>query len=208
MATTATQAVFNTYELLEKVIFMLPPRKITQVMRVSKSWNQMISDSSRIYDKRILNTKYDPTYISRLNILDFDDVGMYHPVTGLASEAYAWVGDFAGKRRAVVEYSFPIPRTSECHSKGSFDAFLTRLPVQVVEIRFELKRDGRNVTSSVYNRNGVRMRDLLEITAAMLKDQGQDEDQGEGEVQGEHEFDSVCLLKAWIIVDFCDAEVP
>lgn len=50
----AAQAVFETYELLENILIRLPPVDVTRVMRMAKSWNQLIERSTTLYNSRIL----------------------------------------------------------------------------------------------------------------------------------------------------------
>ena len=57
----ATQAVFDTLELLENIITFVPPKKIQTLERVSKYWRQLINTSPRIRRLRCLKPAFYAT---------------------------------------------------------------------------------------------------------------------------------------------------
>lgn len=50
----AAQAVFDTYELLESIVVLLPPTDVNNCRRVAKAWDQLVLQSKQILRARAL----------------------------------------------------------------------------------------------------------------------------------------------------------
>lgn len=73
----ATQAVLETYELLEKIIVLLPATQIREVKCVSKFWRDLIKRSNPIREARCIRP-YDKETITKLAKLT--DAGLWHEI--------------------------------------------------------------------------------------------------------------------------------
>ena len=183
----ATNAVLETYELLEAIILHLSPFDVARAMRVSKTWYSLIQRSSRIHDRRILapiekhehrsrnrrhidsradlpvDTSQIPIYASSESTAGF----RYNPnipwPSGQARQSYEgheYMGHYINFGPEIAEYDWRLNKV--------WDELATFPPCQAVALRI-LREDHYCV---VYCRDGVRVKHLREASEGMLETVG------------------------------------
>lgn len=160
----AAQAVFGTYELLEQVLLHLPPTELTRVMRVARSWKDIIEGSSTLHDHRIV-LPYPPTDVSISSAFEDQGVPEYSQYCGLTpSSAFevskiSWTD--AGRARINIDLN-PQARDWLAHRAHEFATFP---PCQ----RICLGLCYYAVKCTVSAKNGVRIGDILDVSRALVR---------------------------------------
>ncbi|KAK3719558.1 hypothetical protein LTR37_004416 [Vermiconidia calcicola] len=160
---TACQAALGTYELLEKIIVNVPPQKIQNAKTVSKAWCTVIKDSKNISRAGVLRPiKHKSKYAEYVQARSFYGNPVYgnevkinlHP--GLWTNAKMGGGNFSAKCSLH-------PGTWHETAKRAED-FATMPPCCAIGVCAGFKESVRCI---VYVKDGVRLRDLLEVSTAL-----------------------------------------
>lgn len=156
----AREEVFETTELMEHIISFLPMKKIFNVQRVSKRWNDVIAASPGIQEKMFLRLKTTPKDMYEARKLGRVDAGQSKPGSGMIADMVTVVApnpelrydEFCRMRRfgvtclthgnSVVLRWGPAP-IRECLSL--LDTYISDPPCKVAEVcltvRFKIPAD-------------------------------------------------------------------
>lgn len=162
----ACNKVFGIYELLEHIITFLPPRQILTAERVSKTWQAVINDSTRIAHARsiaptrMLPQGNGPEYPLYAIGIDLSINPAFTPRSSCTFYHELNRGEtirFKG-HTLVVEF----PNTLLC-KKAGLDQFLTSPPVRVLDVvvTFNARKKKPDVLKvKLESSTGLRVRDL------------------------------------------------
>jgi hypothetical protein len=186
----AAQAVFDTYELLEMCMSYSSSVEMTRAMRVSQACNTIVRRSARLHAIRIPPplAKSDPSlFIDHLQagcidpVADYDIAGGVHftqPFRTYLEHIIMPVPVY----RCIIRYlphlvDRAITITSLRSTVGPLmridnapDTFATTPPVQALAVDLSVPyplATERRLGCIVYNRNGIRIRDILESAKRM-----------------------------------------
>lgn len=167
----ACQAVLGTYELLEKIIVNVPPQTIQKAKTVSKAWHTLIKESKAIGRAAVLGPlKHQSKYADYAQAFGLCGVPVYGKEMKINLHP-----NLCPYPKAVVA----SPKSVEGELSAKFDLrsrvwdgvakragdFATKPPCCAIGI-FAAGFEG-TVRCIVYVRDGVRLRDLLEVSTAL-----------------------------------------
>lgn len=178
MATAAAgEVVLVIYELRERIIVHLPVHKIHQFKRISRTWRKHIEESKNIR----LAATLTPV-VEKISDVIGDEVLVYEEGSTLyPSSAFKGFNIISHQARPhpLVEQQVETvslnlcPRCTSTQLDTYTTAFATDPPCQAIALPLEsLLDDDDNVV--VYVREGVRVRDLVDVAAAMRSPNIQD----------------------------------
>ena len=168
----AATAVFNTYELLEKIVVQLSPIEILRLMRVSKTWCSLIKSSAVIQKttcileprQKLRPDLFEDNY-PEIPVYDVDcGIRFHHHLTEWRPKILhthtprALLYDVNGLT-ANIETFMDLVGEQVQHD------FITRPPCQALGLVFP------DVSSMVmYVKGGIRFHDLQQVISAITKE--------------------------------------
>lgn len=168
-STTAVEAVFDTYELLEIIIAQLPSRDIRTARATSKSWYKTIERSKRIHDARFLmpinlKSKYAQYILDK-------KVGAI-PTYNAGSEirlhsCLQQEGDTSLVGFIILAFEISISDAHNLETRRTLN-YATEPPCQAIGIQVGSKKDGA-VQCVVYVKDGVRIGHILQVAATLTR---------------------------------------
>ncbi|KAK4547195.1 hypothetical protein LTR36_001416 [Oleoguttula mirabilis] len=171
----SAQAVFDTYELLEKIITFLPPSDIGNCRRVGPAWNQLVLRSKAIRRLRALRPLTGPLYGTHTPLRLNADIPEYDGRLGI--RIHPILSSSPGYRRRNSQlldvyrsiHAFDLPEAWEGGSlQEAQDAFATWPPLAamsvVVRSPGSFVRLYQTMTACYVSViEGIRVKDLVEI---------------------------------------------
>ncbi|KAK3719504.1 hypothetical protein LTR37_004362 [Vermiconidia calcicola] len=178
----ASQVVFDTYELREKIIVSLPVRKIYQLKRVSKTWLKHIQDSRIVRIAAISVPITTDLIVEGRNTHGGDiipDVLVYghesrlEPDT-LLKQAKRTAPHYRRDNDSIkVREVYYLLDTIDRARLSMFPSdYVTRPPCQALTIHLRLP--GKRI-ATIYAKEGVRLGHLAEVVAAVERQERQRE---------------------------------
>ena len=163
----AASAVLDTYELLEHIVVQLPPLDITRITRVARLWYDLIKRSYTIRDALI------SAPMQKLFLLKLSNVGLSEILPLYSAESgIDFLPDFTKKRSYSEDsherykvlsldiYDYPGWSVGGWDIWQKLGEFVTRPPCQAIHLRTERDLTGLQVDTTVYVKDGVRIKDL------------------------------------------------
>ncbi|KAK3702940.1 hypothetical protein LTR37_014789 [Vermiconidia calcicola] len=170
-STTAVEAVFGTYELLETIVAQLSSRDIRTARATSKTWFKTIERSKRIHDARFLmpinlKSKYAQY------IIDKAVGGTPTYKAGSDIELHSCLrqkGDTYVKGFVSTTFGISISDADNLETKHVVN-YATEPPCQAIGIQVGSQKDGA-IQCVVSVKDGVRVGDLLQVAATLTRQQ-------------------------------------
>ena len=166
-STTAVEAVFGTYELLETIVAQLSSRDIRTARATSETWYETIK-SKRIHDARFLmpislKSKYAQYILDR----GVGGTPTYNAGSGIELHScLRQKGDTYIKGFVITTFGISYPtRTMKIKHVVNY---ATEPPCQAIGIQVGSKKDGA-IQRVVYVKDGVRVGDLLQVAATLSR---------------------------------------
>ena len=153
----ATQAVFDTLELLENIITFVPPKKIQTLERVSKYWRQLINTSPRIRRLRCLKPAFYAT----------DGQPIYYPgpcITIHPSLGYR----FDRTSREAIHRKFDICERSAKRLSRLRGDYATFPRCQAMLIKLDMHFTDLQQDCVLYVKEEIKIGDLLDVRDKLL----------------------------------------
>lgn len=157
----ACRAVFGTYELLENIIVLVPPHHIPKLRHVSKAWNKIVTSSSHVRKARCLPpTAWTVWTIERV-LQHFPEAStpVYEPTSAIRLHPM-----FDKYERRLTTVGFSDSFFHRMQQSSSDYATVPRC--QMIHICLQLDHEYSQCTA--YAKDGVQIRDLLQVPKALL----------------------------------------
>lgn len=162
----ATDDCLGVWELLENILVNLPSPDLTRVMRVCKTWKKIIEETSRLHNHRII-LPLPPKRLQGEEKRDLLDRGIpKYPLEGArwretASQLRS--GRRVGRHRPRNSNHtlIPLPKATQIRRERVGD--VSSLP------RILLETYCAATVCTVYVRTGIRVKDLLDVSASLCK---------------------------------------
>lgn len=160
----AVRAVFDTYELLEAVLLAVPPGDVNRKMRVRSTWRDIVENSARLQHHRVLRTMSKPLHnVDRPQYQSEEPIRVHrilNPVEDL------WEDPETGVKyqRLYIALRFYEMTTDELSAVWHEHSFLP--PCE----KLQLCLRGYARDCILYVKDGIRVKDVVEIADAMCYD--------------------------------------
>lgn len=162
---TAAQKCFGVFELLENILFLLPPTDLTRVTRVSSTWKQTIEQSKSLRENRAVSP-----------LSTFSPPAGYGQFTR-GIPLYAREADIKPNTnlqvRSKSELFYEGVEIKTCDRKRYTlrevsAQFATFPPCKVMHLWTNMV----GTTCTIYIKDGIRIKDLFEVSASLLEGEG------------------------------------
>ncbi|CAK4031985.1 hypothetical protein AC579_8093 [Lecanosticta acicola] len=186
-----TSKVFQTYELLERILLFLPFHDRFVVQRTCRTWRSLIHRSKIIRQEMYLAPAGSPLkpIEDAYNVYAGRTRSLYRPTPvrlNLAAEVLGLINEPSGRGHRIPLATFgvsdqnlflqfdikgmPVYETKIAHEAASWRRMLlTQPPITAVNFEF-IRRDPHGGAVTVYNPSGVTFGDLHEMSLKLARE--------------------------------------
>lgn len=156
---TATDTCLGVYELLETILLSLSPTDLTRSMRVSTTWKQMIEQSQRLQRARVVSPS--PTAFTADQTRKWLCQGIPNYPISVALELNPYLTSKTSARDTQIWLRKKHIHTLRKHKHE----FATYPRCE----RMQLETCMARTVCTIYVKSGIRIKDLLEVSATLWK---------------------------------------